>query len=463
MKTNFKYRIVRAVCVSIIAVITGACEDFLEVGTPKTEITGTTVFSNDASAKSAIRGVYSLMMSNSGFAKGELERFTGISSDELITYSSNNEQQQFAQPALLATNSIILTTFWSEAYKYISNANSIVEGLNNSEGLTPELKDQIEGEALFIRAYCHFYLVNLFGDIPYVKTTDYKINSVLQRETTSDVYDKITEDLLKAKSLMTDDFSYSNDERVQPNKGVATALLARVYLYRSDWINAETMADELIGNSSIYSLVDLDEVFLPNSKESIWQLKPVIPGSNTPQGQLFILTDNPANTFGAVSLSEDFVDSFEDDDERRAEWVNEYSDGSTFYFPFKYKYSNEDELFEYSMVFRLGEQYLIRAEARARQNKLLDGASDINAIRTRSGLDPITPSTSDELLQSIEMERKFELFTEGGHRWLDLKRTQRASAVLAPIKQDWQSEDQLYPIPQSERSVNPSLSQNSGY
>jgi starch-binding outer membrane protein, SusD/RagB family len=463
MKTNAQYKIMCAVCLSIISLLLGACEDFLDVGTPKTEITSQAVFSNDASAAAAIRGIYSLMMSNSGFAKGELERFTGILSDELITYSSNNEHQQFGQPALQPTNSIVLRTFWTEAYKYINNANFILEGLSKSNGLTSKLKDQIEGEALFVRAYCHFYLVNLFGHVPYVTTTDYNVNASIQQVEVTEAYEKIIEDLLKSRSLMVEGFSYSNNERTQPNKGAATALLARVYLYQSDWPNAEALADELIGNSALYKLVDLDKVFLPNSNESIWQLKPVVPGSNTPQGQLFILKNTPANTFGAVSLSGSFVASFDSDDARRASWIGTYSNGSTFYFPFKYKYSNEDVLREYSMVFRLAEQYLIRAEARARQNKLTDGTNDINAIRNRAGLSNVSPTTNDELLQSIELERKFELFTEGGHRWLDLKRTQRASAVLAPIKQDWQANDQLFPIPQAERSINPALSQNPGY
>ena len=120
------------------------------------------------------------------------------------------------------------------------------------------------------------------------------------------------------------------------------------------------------------------------------------------------------------------------------------------------------------MVFRLGEQYLIRAEARAQQNNLAGAISDIDMIRSRAGLPLINDTepgiNKDNLLLAIEHERQIELFSEWGHRWLDLKRTGRAGAVLGPIKADWSSDDELYPIPQSERDKNPFLGeQNPGY
>src|SRR5690606_26763132 len=102
-------------------------------------------------------------------------------------------------------------------------------------------------------------------------------------------------------------------ERIQPNKGAAIALLARLYLYLGEWEKAETYATQVIGNP-LYSLEsDLNRVFLPNSAESIWQLRPVIPGSNTPQGQLFILIGAPNATSRRVSLTPHLVNAFEVD------------------------------------------------------------------------------------------------------------------------------------------------------
>jgi hypothetical protein len=117
-------------------------------------------------------------------------------------------------------------------------------------------------------------------------------------------------------------------------------------------------------------------------------------------------------------------------------------------------------------MLRLGEQYLIRAEARAHSNDINGATADINMIRARAGLSAISPADQASLLIAIEKERRVELFTESGHRWFDLKRTNRADAILAPIKgNDWQSTDQLFPIPASEFLLDPGLRghQNPGY
>jgi hypothetical protein len=115
-------------------------------------------------------------------------------------------------------------------------------------------------------------------------------------------------------------------------------------------------------------------------------------------------------------------------------------------------------------VFRLGEQYLIRAEARAQRNDLQGALADLNAIRNRAGLASVNNGTKDVILEAIRKERFTELFTEWGDRWLELKRAGIADAILLPLKgSGWQTTDQLYPLPQSELDINVFLTQNPGY
>ena len=118
-------------------------------------------------------------------------------------------------------------------------------------------------------------------------------------------------------------------------------------------------------------------------------------------------------------------------------------------------------------MFRLAEQYLIRAEARAQQNNISGAQADLNAIRTRAGLANVTATTQTGLVTAIYHERQIELFTEFGHRWFDLKRTGQLDAVMgiaAPQKGGtWASYKALIPIPASEISINPHLTQNPGY
>ncbi len=112
--------------------------------------------------------------------------------------------------------------------------------------------------------------------------------------------------------------------------------------------------------------------------------------------------------------------------------------------------------------------YLVRAEARAQQNKLAESIADVDAIRGRAGL-PLIQNTNpgigqSGLLNAIAQERRIELFAEWGHRWLDLKRTDKTDIVLGPLKgSNWQPTDVLYPIPASEITNDIYLIQNPGY
>src|SRR5690606_2063466 len=93
------------------------------------------------------------------------------------------------------------------------------------------------------------------------------------RASMDDVYDLITSDLLAAQDLLPVDYSHSMSGRTRVNKGAATGLLARVYLYRQDWSNAETEATKVIDDTGLYSLeTDLNETFLTTSSEAIFQL-----------------------------------------------------------------------------------------------------------------------------------------------------------------------------------------------
>jgi len=442
-----------------------ACAELIEIDPPKTEITKTSVFATDASADAAMKGIYSLMMGNRSFTSASIEEYTGIAADELVSYSTTPNVVQFYHNTITPQNND-LGLFWREAYRYINNANAILEGLEDSgQTLSLATKARLEGEAKFVRAFNHFYLVNLFGDVPYLLSTDYRTNAKAARLSTQVAYKLIESDLIEAAALLSDDFSGSGGERIQPNKGTALALLSRLYLFIGDWKMAETKATALIDNTQLYALApDLDDVFTPNSLETIWQLKPVIPGMNTPQGQLFILNGTPNGTSRRVSMTTGLVEAFESGDLRAQKWVGVFASPSgTWHYPFKYKAGPGNVLKEYSTVFRLAEQYLIRAEARAQLGDLQNARADLDAIRSRAGLEASTAITQAELLLAIEQERRIELFGEWGHRWINLRRTGRADEILGPVKANWQLTDLLFPIPESEILLNPALTQNPGY
>jgi hypothetical protein len=461
------------VCFStLLLVCFFSCDDFVKVDPPRTELPRDVLFNDDSNALAAINGLYSNMISEAtGFASGGITFYAGLTADELNDYSyADSDITQFFTNSMNSQNAKN-ELLWSNAYNYIYHANTILEGLSVSNKLTPNVKSRVKGEAEFARAFVYFYLVNLYGDLPLVLTTDYVANAGLARSSKETIYQQIISDLLSAQMLMSETFD-SGDGRIRPNKWAATALLARVYLYTGFWAEAEAQANSVINNTALFGLdSDLDDVFDQDSTEAIWQMKPNFSGFNTWDGFNFI----PQLPFTInVTVSDELMEAFESGDRRKDYWVGTLSTASdTIYFPHKYKVRRSYNVEECYMMLRLAEQYLIRAEARAQRGNLTGAIADLNAIRNRAGLQDIDSGIiKQEVLLAIEKERQTELFAEWGHRWFDLNRTKgimdplrsRADEVLNTLKgKDWQLTDSLFPIPFRDTQNDRQLKQNAGY
>lgn len=447
----------------LLIIFLPSCGEFINIDTPKTQIVRTKVFENDAGARAAISGIFSQMMSSGSFASGGISSVTvvaGLSSDEFLNHSTSQVNISLYNNSLTPINNTAVTSNWNDMYLFIYEANSILEGCGASNALSQPVRNQVIGESKFVRALAYFYLINFFGDVPLILGTDYRINKSASRTAMDEVYKQIELDLLDAKGLLLPDYIMSANEKTEPNRWAATALLARVYLYQKKWVEAATQASEII-QSNVYSLPGtLNSVFLKNSSEAIWQLMPVLPGFNTNEGPIMIITGNP----NRWSLSQATTDIFEPGDKRFASWVGSVTTaGKTYRFASKYKVRlNGQPLTEYYMVLRLAEQYLIRAEARAMQSDLAGAIADINVVRNRAGVTLLNVAgmTQATVLTAIEKERRSEFFAEWGHRWFDLKRSGNIDAVLGLLKSDWQSKDALFPIPQADILTNPNITQN---
>lgn len=454
-------------CFSLIA-----CEDYVDVESPNFIIGNENVFNNDETALAAVNGIYN-ELARAGFSDGYTTSVTllaGLSSDIFETTSDTDTRYgPFQQNELLAIGSDDSEAnyeLWSSAYNIIYMTNSVIEGVENSSKLSEHTRNIAYGQALFVRAFANFYLINLYGDVPLILSTNYSENRVKNRDDVAEVYEQIVADLDMAKLLLEEINDYPNSERTSVNRYTVIAFQARVYLYLKQWDKAEQLSSQIIEETSKFELLeDLDEVFLKNSREAIWQISPLGRGVSTTftqEGYMF-----RGNNSSKLKLSEKFISFMENEDLRARHWIG-YNSEKEFYYPQKYKDGNSrNNVTEYSMVLRFAEQYLIRAEARIMQGKLKSAIADINIIRSRANIELISkdePEMKKQPLLNILMnERKVELFSEWGHRWLDLKRNSIASEILSPIKLLWQDTDVLYPIPGEERLKHPSLGQNNGY
>ena len=461
--------IIKILCLLVIAT---SCKKLIEIPEPSNSLTTSQLFASDNEAVAAVMGIYSQMSygdNNIRFASGGITILAGLSADELHIFNKNSSNFEFETNAILITNGTPLQYFWGPIYSAIYKANATLEGLKASTKLTEELKNQLSGEVKFLRAFCYFYLINLFGDVPLVTTSSWTATAMMSRTAVTEVYQQIIADLQDARNSLITDYSSSNEERIRANKYAASALLSRVYLYMRQWTKSEEEAMEVINNTSLYKLVSLDSVFLKNNNEAIWQLQPIDRSPwATREGNQFVTRN--ATSSPNYFLSSPLLASFELEDLRKIAWtkttVFPADTGTTYYYPYKYKIrqGSSGNLSEYYTLLRLAEQYLISAEAKAQQNKLSEAISDLNKLRFRAGLSDLPSSlTQTEVLDAVYQERRTELFAEWGHRWLDLKRTGQADAILSQIKSHWQTAAKLYPIPPSELQVNPYLTQNPGY
>jgi len=445
-----------------ISIFFSSCKKFVEVPLPNDQLSSEFVFTNDNSAIQSITGIYSEMMNNqSQFSDGLTSMFAGMAADELYYYTAGF-RDEFVNNQLSSINhSNLESYFWNPCYRYIYAANKCIEEVEGSGKLSQPVKQMVLGEAKFIRAFCYFHLINLFGDVPLILSTDYHTTQSIPRTSLDNVYNKIVEDLKDAQIKLQ--ISYPTAERTRPNKFSATGLLARVYLYKKDWSNAEISANAII-TAGIYSLNNnLNEVFLINSNETIFQLRPVNPTRNTWEGSYIIPSSNSSTPTFLITGT--LINNFETGDQRKVSWTkSRVFSGQTLYYPFKYKVRIGSVVTEYYVVLRLAEQYLIRAEARIQQNNITGALSDLNVIRIRAGLPNTLATSVNEIVAAIEQERRMELFAEWGHRWFDLKRTDRANTILGSLKPiTWQPTDLLWPIPQGQINLNSSLTQNPGY
>jgi len=464
----------------------------MDAGLPLNEIAGGAAYSTDRSSAATVSNVLGILAGSYTF-DGNFYTSVGYSSGLYTDELQNINPGDPGNVAFYSNKVLQLYTGsnWTNWYAALYKINLTIEGVSEATGLSH--KDQWLGEAHFLRALLHFYLVNLYGDVMISKTSDYMVNRYLGRSPIADVYKQIISDLILAQAELGTDFKDASGtatiSRARPNQYAATALLAKAYLYTENWANAELEATKIIGGAeskfTLLPAADIDKVFLTGSTETIFALEPevIVLDFYAYTGTMpAILPANSDWTSDGVfaALSNNMVSAFEmnpitlQPDRRKTYWTRSTTRvasatarGETIYFPFKYKSGTPGD--ENIVLLRLAEQYLIRSEARARLNNIAAAKADLNVIRSRAGLPNTTAVSVAELVTAVLQEKRIELFTEQGNRLFDLRRSGTLDAVMsviAPAKgvgATWSSFKQYYPISTYDISVNPNLIQTPGY
>ncbi len=450
MKTSFKYIITALIISSLVS-----CEKFLEVE-PLASVSDEVTIVDKVSAETALRGTYRGLAA-SGYYGTSFQSIGYLSGDNLVRTGPGTDPSQFIDHAVTSDNGTI-SSAWNAIYVTINRANHAIAkipGVTDVK-LTQDLKNQLVGEAYFIRALSYFDLARTWGGAPIVLTPTLSATDKdgVERSTLAETYAQVLSDLNAAEPLLPE-----TTNRVRITKKTVWALRARYHLYQKEWAQAESYATKIISDAANYKLIGPYNSFWANNvvatQESIFELSYSATFSNSHRGswqppekggtRIWI----PNNAFLAL-VNDPLIGG------NRSTLVAKTA-GGLWYGNMYYRSPATDP----SFLIRVAELYLIRAEARAQLGgaKLTDAISDLNAIRTRAGLTGTTAVTQSEILLAIENERRIEFAFEP-HRWFDIVRTGRAGAVFGITDPN----KLLLPIPVSQiQASKDAVKQNLGY
>ncbi|MEQ8924345.1 MAG: RagB/SusD family nutrient uptake outer membrane protein [Fulvivirga sp.] len=413
----------------------------------------------------ALIGTYSVF--RSGGALGGVSNWIGsLMAEEIETTPANSTGFDISQ--ILALNFNFQNTtvrgMWNELYLTINRANNVILEADNFA--TGAERDQFLGEALFIRAFCHFELIKYFA-YPYefgqvneqpgvpLRVEASRSISSQPRATVQAVYDQIIEDLIDAQGLMTADV----DGRATAM--AARALLAKVYFQQGDYDNALIEANAVITQGGYMLNPGVSDLWqIDHSDESIFEFNSIVADD---AGAAIVGTYSQDNQDPNYYASFEFGElATSDPNDTRAGWYNlrsASSGGEERYYVAKYDRNNQNgEPVINLPVIKLSDILLIRAESYAQDNQLNLAAADLQTVRRRAFNDPaltVTFGGQGDLIEQIREERRLEMAFEFSDRFHELKRTKQNIQGLP-----YNSCELLFKIPNSEVNGNPSIQQN---
>jgi len=464
----------------VLAFLLASCsEEFLDP-IPTSAISGASYFTTEAQLETAVINMYDGIQGVNSTSSNDNHSIqvefylTEMRSDNTRTKASEGEAAQFENYSIESTNGIV-DDYYRSCYDIIYRANTVLENLDVASGANATL---FEAEAKFVRAYAHFNLVRLFGDIPMidklvkVSESDIQYNRVAQ----SAVYDFIVSDLQTAVNGL------ENNSINRASKAAAQALLAKVYLTRgSNYADAQALCESIVSSGAFSLEPNFKDIFYTEgNNEVIFAIG--YESDNVNDSQNF-----SAEWLNAVGRSSgvNYVTA-----EARTAFDNFGGDRSAYsyrqdalqplqYQVVKYLPDGDEDLGIDAVssdptsagndwiVLRYADVLLMHVEAIMAGNSTTNASTAISsfqAVRDRAGLTTAVTSISKQELMD---ERRVELAFEN-HRFFDLVRFGAAQEVLSSFSADnsygFSATDLLLPIPQREINLsNGALTQNPGY
>ena len=246
----------------LFAFLATSCSDFLDKE-PHT-LTPETYFNTESELQTFLTGVYSPLMQEPFYGSDYL--LTNGGGDDLSFYQRSNPVDGIICNNANSGNSSVLK-FWRLLYDGINRANMLLENADNNTAISQNVRDKVKAEALFLRSFYYFNLVQGWGDVPMrLASVNSPDNLNLARTPKQDVYNQVIKDINTAMPFLytSDQLSYTG----RVTQSAAKAILARIYLFRA----GENYRDIAVG-MSITNTTDSIQEYFTHARDLCMEIK----------------------------------------------------------------------------------------------------------------------------------------------------------------------------------------------
>jgi hypothetical protein len=459
-----RYKLLSFLC--LVMILTGSCIKKPLDQKPTGAYTTATYWRNQSDVIANVLGIYNILYIEDWV--GHALYIYDDQSDDIYVAGDHSDFQAVGNLNADPSQQVIYYT-WAFAYEEVGRANNAIMYIPKVPVMDDAIRNRSLGEAYFLRAYAYFLLSEIYGEVPLileqnVQTGQYNV----QKSSVDQVRAQVEADLLKAVDMLPETYDDANKGRV--SKGTAEALLSKLYLFEDKFDKAIQYGNAVINDANYALASDYATNFTAGLQASdpellfaVWNENSEVSGSlQSPMAIYF--SPRPWQGWGFHHPTQDFVSSFESGDKRKAVTVLSVGDSipyqtnlstisaedavqmfagkegqqtgrmlpsmsTTGYYIRKYTayMPNGDGNLNFDLkqpLLRTAEVYLIVAEAKIRLSGAGSGDAEINALRVRAGLSPITGAGMQQLIH----EKRVELGGENV-RWQDLLRWDKDKIV----------------------------------
>lgn len=454
------------IIIALLGMTLSSCEDFLAIN-PETELSSATFFRTASDFEQAVNATYAPLRT---IANDRSWLLSEMRSDNTIyarniNFGATEQQEDISDHALPdaqgITSNVHVLNQYRQDYLIIARANQILTVIDDVE-FNQANKDNLKGQAHFLRGYAYYELARYFGSVPlHLTPVTSREEAALPLTPEADIYNHLIGDIQTAINLLP---VRSQQAVGRASKGAAQMLLADVYITQKKWAEAETLLKAIVNSGEYELIANYEDVFSEsvgnkNNAESLFEIqflegpeglnssflysfmpRPIsldelqpITGTSNPQ---------PLDGEGNNIPTPDIIAAYEDGDVRKDASIAYVeiagSDRSDKVYPYIKKYAKHHDLHGNHginwPIYRYAEVLLFLAEALNEQGKTEEAAGYLNQVRNRAGLADTNASGQAGMREAIFNERRVELAFEN-KRWFDITRADRVQEIIGDFGQ----------------------------